>query len=98
MGEKLKLITIIGISIVVIALSIGGGYWAGYSNGNSTGWISGNMTASADAYKKAYDEGHDIGLNDGKKDAFSYWQSKGIEDAKSYIIEHTKGRIEWLEN
>jgi len=95
MSKRSKRILIIGIVVLVIAFFVGGAYWAGYSAGNSAGWISGNVTGSDESFKKAYDEGHDIGFNDGKKDAFVYWQTKGIEDAKRYIMDHTKGRIKW---
>ena len=95
MGKKSKRILIIGIAVLVTAFSIVSGYWAGYSAGNSAGWISGNVTGNDESFKKAYDEGHDVGFNDGKRDAFEYWRIKGIEDARSYIIEHTKGRIKW---
>jgi hypothetical protein len=95
MSKKSKRILIIGIVALVTAFSIVGGYWAGYSAGNSAGWISGNVTGKDESFKKAYDEGHDIGFKDGKKDAFAQGQAKGIEDAKRYIIEHTKGRIKW---
>jgi hypothetical protein len=48
MGKKLKLILIIGIPVLVIALSVCGGYWFGYGSGkdvgHNEGFISGNTT------------------------------------------------------
>jgi len=61
MSKKQKLILIIGISVIVITLSVLGGYWLGYGGGKHTGHDEGFISGNATGYEKGYSTGYDNG-------------------------------------
>jgi hypothetical protein len=61
MGKKLKLILIIGIPVLVIALSVCGGYWFGYGSGKDVGHNEGFISGNTTGYEKGYVSGYDNG-------------------------------------
>jgi hypothetical protein len=95
MSRITKYILVSGISLLIIGLSVGGGYWRGYS----TYWDEGVNVGYLDGYNQGYRAGVYAGKiggkTDGWNDGYQTGVSQGEINAKNYIIDHTKGRIKW---
>ena len=91
MDKTIKYIIFGGISLVIVGLSVGGGYWLGYS----AEWDKGSKVGYLDGYNRGYRVAFADGKVVGNKEGNQYGFLKGINDAKVFVIEHTKGKMIW---